>query len=530
MFARWMNVRLRAAEQALDEGRLDDAYRAALEPDVRADRRGQRLLDALERPLMARARLHLQAGRYRAALDDLERLAAVARGGAELEALQERVLTALRSQQTHDAEARDAYSRAVEAVRAGRLDSGRVAIEGVDDPQRRAALHEELDQRARRSAQLIEQARSALESGDVLTACRFWADACQRHGRGGDADVLLAPLANAYRTQLDEFFAQGRLDRFATLLGATGAFRDFNPALHEYDPWLTSATQAAAALRANDFAAAREALLRLAALPRPARWVSEALATLAQLATTREKLLAGPLALLSAAPGAARTVAPPANDVRTQAAPPSTAPAETGRLRRDTRLVLLVDGGGSSLLLASDAVRIGRAGAPGDVDVPIPADVQAHHADIVRAGDDYFLVAHAPTRVNQRTVQRTLLRHNDRVTLGERARFTFLIPSHKSASAVLRLSDRCRLPQDVSQVILFRDTCMLGPLAQCHVPVREADSRVVLFEREGRLFARRTAADGRPVDAPEAVAFDQTMQIGDLRVTVKRYLPGAVSA
>ncbi|MGE0481146.1 MAG: hypothetical protein AB7Q17_11805 [Phycisphaerae bacterium] len=523
-----MNVRLRAAEQALDEGRLDDAYRAALEPDVRADRRGQRLLDALERPLLARARLHLQAGRYRAALDDLERLAAVARGGAELEALQERVLAALRSQQAQDAAAHDAYARAAEAVREGRLDSGRVAIEGVDDPQRRAALHDELDQRARRSAQLLEQARAALAAGDVLAACRFWADACQRHGRGADADALLAPLASAYRAQLDEFFAHGRLDRFATLLGATGAFRDLNPALREYDPWLATATQAAAALRANDFAAAREALLRLSALPRPARWVGETLAALAQLANTREKLLAGPLALLSTAPAAPRTA--PDNDIRTQSAPRIAAPADTARLRRDTRLVLLVDGGGSSLLLSADAIRIGRAGAPGDVDVPIPADVHAHHADIVRAGDDYFLVAHAPTRVNQRTVQRTLMRHNDRVMLGERARFTFLLPSHKSASAVLKLADRCRLPQDVSQVVLFRDTCMLGPHAQCHVPVREADSRVVLFERDGRLFARRTAADGRPADAPEPVAFDQTMQVGDLRLTVKRYSPGSASA
>ena len=97
--------------------------------------------------------------------------------------------------------------------------------------------------------------------------------------------------------------------------------------------------------------------------------------------------------------------------------------------------------------------------------MPIPAELKSHHADVVRDGEDYFLVAHGPVRVNRRVVTRTLLRDGDRVVLGEKAKLVFHKPSVKSGTAVLKLSHRCRLAQDVSAVVLFHDTCLIGPQA-----------------------------------------------------------------
>ena len=81
MASRWLFVRIRAAERALQDGRIDEALAAATQPDVRDHRRGRRLLDELARPLVARARLHLQAGRYQPALEDLDRLSAIGHAG-----------------------------------------------------------------------------------------------------------------------------------------------------------------------------------------------------------------------------------------------------------------------------------------------------------------------------------------------------------------------------------------------------------------------------------------------------------------
>ena len=58
MFSRWMFARLKAAENALNDGRLDEAYKRLSQPELRDLRRARGLLDALSKALVARARLH----------------------------------------------------------------------------------------------------------------------------------------------------------------------------------------------------------------------------------------------------------------------------------------------------------------------------------------------------------------------------------------------------------------------------------------------------------------------------------------
>jgi hypothetical protein len=184
---------------------------------------------------------------------------------------------------------------------------------------------------------------------------------------------------------------------------------------------------------------------------------------------------------------------------------------------------MLVDGTGSCLVVSKPLVRLGRAG--GSVDVPFQQTVQAHHADILRDGEDYFLIAHGPARVNSRPVQRTLLKDGDRIVLADMAKMTFHQPSAKSASAVLKLSSRSRLPQDVEYVVLFEGTCTLGPLPSAHVRTREGESRIVLYEWEGRLFARSDpSAQARP-GRGVPLALGATQDFGDVRLTLKDYDP-----
>jgi hypothetical protein len=192
-------------------------------------------------------------------------------------------------------------------------------------------------------------------------------------------------------------------------------------------------------------------------------------------------------------------------------------------LHLDRPLLVLVDGGCSALLVRREHVRLGCAGGSGAVDVPLPADVQSHHAEIVRRGEDYFLTAYGPVTVNRRRVEHTLLRDGDRIVLGDNAKMVFARPSAKSTTAVLRLSHRCRLPQDVSEVILFDETCLIGPVPSCHVRTAEGTGQVVLFERGGGLHARQTAGNGWLNAAARAVPAGQTLDFGDLRVTVKPY-------
>ncbi len=525
MFSRWLFVRLNAAEKALRQGRIDDACSAAQQPDLGAHPRGQRLLDDLVKPLLSRARLHRQAGRYSEALKDLDQLDVIGRGGPDVQTLRRRVEHDMHQDADYNAEQRDAYNKAADRLRAGRLDSVRIDLDRVEDSRKRDDLAEDLDRRVARGAEILDQTVDALERGDVLVAIRHWADTCRRHGRTRAADDVAAKLAASLRKTIADWHAAGRIEQVLAARDGLSTLLPCDPALADSERIVELCGRAVHLLGSSDYTALRQTLLRLKSARGDASWVDTALDALARVAEGQELLMASPLGLFASQVGDS-----PAEQAA-EAGQPS--PAARGRtqvidsdgLRLDRPLLVLVDDGGSSLLVAGDRVRLGRVDTRADIDVPIPGDVQSHHADIIRRGEDYFLAAHGPVRVNDhRRVEHILLHDGDRIVLGSKARMVFRKPSSRSESAVLQLSHRCRLPQDVSNVVLFRETCLVGATSSAHLPTRVAGGTVVLFDRGGVLHARQTSGEKEHGSPPRAVVARQTLEFGELRLTVKPYV------
>lgn len=516
MFGNWFASKLRAAERALDSGDLDGCARLLAETPDRRDPRAQQLGTRLAAGLLSRARVHAQELRLREALADVETARQFDRSAPDAEALRSRLLDELRDRRLEDQAVRDAYQRASGQVEAGRLESARALVDQIPDRRQREQLREELDLRLNRARELFAQAQQALSAGNIASAAQLWTQAVARHGCDGEGRELAGRIGVAVERAAAGLLNEGSLDRFMLLLDAGELLRAEYPGLTPLLDTRGLLRDLARRLSSRDYVGVHEGLLRVSAIQGGARWVRDALVAASELCDAREKLLASPLGALRHQP-----------EAETQAA---TRPLPHQRSGRDEErrvetaesgnMLLLVDGAGSFLLSVSGALRIGRAGAGGEVDVALPADVAAHHADILRSGGDYFLVAHGPATVNRRPVTRVLLRDQDRVVLGTQGRFTFHKPSGKSASAVLRLSDRCRLAHDVSRVILLADTCVIGPQPSCHVPTRDTESRVVLFERDGRLHARRIAPDGRQLEKAQALVTNQTCGIGDQRITL----------
>jgi hypothetical protein len=213
MFARWLFVRLHAAEKALRDGRIDDAYAASQQPDVRQHPRGQRLLDELVRPLLARARLHRQAGRFADALADLDRIEALGRTTPEIQALRQQICAEMQADAQRNVQERAAVGRVADHLQAGRLETAGLDLQRVDDTQEREQLGRELDVRVRRSGQLLEQAAEALARDDFLTAARCWEDAAQHYGRTRETDEFAGRLAAACAPTLTHWYSEGKVDR-----------------------------------------------------------------------------------------------------------------------------------------------------------------------------------------------------------------------------------------------------------------------------------------------------------------------------
>lgn len=523
MFSRWLFVRLNAAEKALRQGRLDDAYEVALQPEVRQQARGQRLLDELVKPLVARARLHRQAGRYAEAMADLDRVDAIGRADPDVKTLRQQIASEVAREVRREAQEQAALGRVENQFQAGRLETGRLDLERVDDTRRREELAEELNVRVRRGGQLLQQAVEALQQEDVLAAMQLWQDACQRHGRTRDTDQFAGRLGEALEAAAGRWCNEGRLDRLMAVRRGLAGLLSLQPRLGDVERLVSLCERGVTQLTAADYAGLRQTLLRMKALRGDVAWVNGTLAALAQLAEAQDVLLAGPLGLYATqARAETRAWRGPTAGIPPVGIGPGVALPGLDVLTLERPLLVLVDGGGSNLLVRGGRVRLGRGGAH-EVDVPLPGDVQSHHADVMRRGEDYFLTAYGPTQVNHRHVQHVRLRDGDRITLGSSTKMVFLRPSAKSQSAVLRMSHRCRLPLDVSQIILFQDTCLLGPAASCHVQTHEGDVQIVLFERGGGLHARQTAGAQWQSTPTRALQDGQTLEFGELRVTVRAY-------
>lgn len=528
MFAQWKFMRLRAAERCLADGRLDEAFERLDAQDLRRggdNARAQKLVGMLTNALKARARLHLQAGRYPDAIGDLDRVEALGATDDEARLLRRRAGGELEQRVQRQAGDQAAVRRVEHDLAAGRLESGRAALEQVADDGRREELREQLDMRLRRSEELIEQATAALDAQDALGAWRIWNEACRRHGRTAAGDQLAARIAASLAKLAAQAYRDGRLERLLTLSRSLHETAAFNPLISETEALIRLVERAGRQLAANDFDELRETLLRLRGRSESASWVSDLLNCVDRLSAARGELLASPLGALGVS-----LYGDPRGERKTneREAVPASPSGDLAALPANG-LLMLIDGTGSILVLGDPLVRIGRAGGEARIHVPLPADVQSHHADVACDGEAYFLAARGPTQVNGRTVQRVLLRDGDRVSLGDSARITFTQPSARSASATLKISDRCRLPQDVDRVVLLRDTFTIGPAPSDHVMTREGDGRVVVYLRDGALHAHRVGRDGRPNGPSQALRLNATQELGDLRVTLKAYDGGGLT-
>jgi hypothetical protein len=300
-----------------------------------------------------------------------------------------------------------------------------------------------------------------------------------------------------------------------------------SPDRREMEEMIRLVRHAGQALGRAEFDHARQQLMRLQHLAPKFKWVGGAIEQLRSLDETLTGLRAGPLGLPEGRGGTplAETVAL-RGGARAQQPDFRLGAVEPGRASSNLpgRVLLLVDGGGSYLLLRGSRVSLGRAACSEPPDVPLFADLAERHAEIARVEDDYFLFSPNDVELDGRRTRHQLLKDNDRVVLGPKAKFTFRLPHRKSPSAIMELSDTTRMPSDVRRVILFSQTAMIGYGKTAHVQCQMAQSPLVLFERAGSLWLR---PEGRGPAATEAVpvVMGNSVEVAGVRLVAKPW-PG----
>lgn len=176
MFGRLANDRIRSATQALDEGRLDDAFRLLSSQKGRPPAEAESLLARLAEALMTRGQERLLSRRFTEALADFDHAASCGVDEARVEPWRARARSAMKEAHAADEQARAAAAeslatellpKAMEAFLNGRLAQARSLVQLVAGAAPMNAERSTLES----ALQLAKQASQALH-GDRFAEAR----------------------------------------------------------------------------------------------------------------------------------------------------------------------------------------------------------------------------------------------------------------------------------------------------------------------------------------------------------------------
>ena len=159
------------------------------------------------------------------------------------------------------------------------------------------------------------------------------------------------------------------------------------------------------------------------------------------------------------------------------------------------RFILWIDAVGGYLVCLSEEVMIGQAVPTSGVTVPIKADLSRRHAKVKRHGEGYLVEPLGKTRVAGQVIRETtLLTDGDEIELGEGVKLRFRQPHALSVTARLDFVSHHKTHPTADAVLLMAESCVLGPHWQNHVVARHWSDDVVLFRQGAGLFCRAVDA------------------------------------
>ena len=529
-------LRIRQAECALADGRLDEAFEIAQSEDLRRHRHGQRLIGRLTRALIQRGRENLATGRYQPALTDCNKAEKLAGNTSEIAKLRAAVCSEiLKNQQGQEQDAlRVAQAR--RQVDEGWLSVGeRILEEAPSGHEQARRLRQELAAARLQTEDAVAKAQQALKQGDIERAIDLARSAQLTRNKNGQVAELQRQIGRRVVEQVRTHIEQGRVDRARSLMQRLAPLGEDGSEIAELRRVLIQCHQAAEFIAAGKPAAALPLLRKAKTICPAARWLETSLAEVKQAAEALEELDAGPLGLsiADAAAGQEPWNAVPNDDAVALEPDGRQSPAMVERPMVDAgdnsfvpeKLVMQVDGVGSFLVFREPRITIGPISSSAHPDLGLIADPNLPVVTIERMDGDYFLRSQTPVEVGGTPVTEKLLSDGDCVALSRRCRIRFHLPNPASTTATLTVSGSRLSRPDIRQMVLMDRDILIGPYTNNHIRTDQLSEVVALFAQNGRLLCRArqgVAVDGRPFDPSVGLVTNKRIAIGKLSMVVTR--------
>ncbi|MBN1345040.1 MAG: hypothetical protein JXQ73_20265 [Phycisphaerae bacterium] len=514
-------LRIRQAETALWDGRLDEAFDLARREEVRSHRQGQQLVGDLARALVARGWEHLKVGRLSEAMSDCGKAARLAGNSGDIAALRGAIEQAMSKENHNRHRHADVLACARECLDNGMLSGCEDLLASAEGETRRIeALRGEAAARRADADASLRRVEVAIERQDWSGAIEGLLAAWQTHASSDRLASLAAAVTDRVGMEIRAALDTGRLDRANLLMCRLRKLPRQGVEMRELSRALSKCQLAFECIEQGRLRQASEALRQLSALLPEAAWVRDALAHAEQTATGLEALRGGPLGLVSPSGSGASSLTVAVNDAP-PAGRPDRLPASPDKPDGcvPMRFMLQIDGVGGFLVLLDRQITVGPAASSRSPDLPLMADRNLPPIRIERLEDDYFVSATDGVLVNGRAARRSLLSDGDKIGLSQRCRLRFGLPHPASSSAVLDVSGS-RLPTgDVRRVILLDRNLVIGPAGTSHIRTDRVIEPIVLSVRDGRLLCGSSepmTVDDRVVDRSTGIPMNSHVCVGPL--------------
>ncbi len=522
-------LRIRQAEVALRDGRLDEAYDLCQSQDLRSHRRGQTLVTRLVQALVKRGHAHLGAERPQQALIDCEKAARL--GGNLPEVLELRCTStdAIAAQQRSERKHAQALLAARQHIEAGRLAMGQQLLIEAGDESRAALLRRDVNAKQAMVETILQSVLAALDRDDLDVAAVELAKARQTDGTDPRVIDLCQRVCKSMKQRVASSINEGRLDLAESLVQTLSRLDDQSVETQQFRRAVEQSRLAWEAIDRGQPRRADEVLRRMTNQFPDARWLKDALKSVEQAEQALEALRAGPLGMLSGSAmvqANAPTQVPSSRGTGLQPAQQPGHGLET-RATQDlpSRFIIQVDGAGSFCVVRQPLVTMGPVSSSRVPDVGLIAEPNAPVVSIERNDDDYFIRATGQIAVNDRPTNTKLLSRGDRIALSPRCRMTFNLPNPASTSATIDLTAG-RFPRaDVRRVILLDRDLIIGPGNATHIRADTLPGNIILLVRDNRLYVQSDSlvtVDGKPNDRSSGIPLGGHVDVGGLSFVVTR--------
>jgi len=521
-------LRIRQAECALADGRLDEAFEIAQADEICRHRHGQKLVGRLARAILHRGQENLAANRFQPALADCNKAEKLAGSLPEIVQLRAAVCDAIvKGQQAQQQEALR-VAQAKQQIDDGWLSVGGRILEEVPAGDGRADfVRQELAAARLQIEDAVSKAEQAMKNGDIEEAISIARGTSVGQSRNGRAGELLRQIRCQAIQRVRADLEQGRIDRAHSLLQRLTPLAKDGTDVAELSEAIAWCRQAAQHVTAGRPATALPLLRKLKNVCPSARWLDSAISDVKRAAEAYEELGAGPLGLAEAKPPdcglqiadcglESAPAANPKSEIRNPQSEDGDMPA---------KFVLQIDGVGSFVVFRDARITVGPISSSVRPMLALIADPNMPVVMLERVEGDYFIRSQTPIDVNGQSVTEKLLADGDRIALSSKCRIRFGLPNPASTTAVLTVSGARLSRPDVRQLILMDRDILVGPYANNHIRTEQVKDPAALFVQNGRLLCRTKddiLVDGASFDPGVGLAMDKPVRIGRLSMVVAR--------